>query len=268
MNSQKLLALDLDGTTMNDAGELSPETIQSLDLAREKNTLIGFVTGRARFELRSLEGYFPFTDFLITNNGAVTMDPRRDRIMHQKLIDPAEARMIMELCLANHYLLYVNAGMYWGVNFSNARVERFSNNIQYRPQLYTRAEETPLQEIDGFCILGAEGCQAVDDLILRHGFDMYTLNSQPEHYNILRNGVSKWAAVSIVVDELGIPAENIIAAGNYTNDIDMILHAGIGVAVQNATEDVKAAADYITTRTNNHNAIGEIISRFILESGD
>ena len=50
--------------------------------------------------------------------------------------------------------------------------------------------------------------------------------------------------------------------GDEANDISMIEAAGIGVAMQNAAAQVKAAADVITQRDNNHDAIAEVIDRF------
>ena len=61
---------------------------------------------------------------------------------------------------------------------------------------------------------------------------------------------------------LRIPVSDILAVGNYDNDIDMIRGAGVGVAVANALEHVRSAADYVTARTNNEDALVEIASVF------
>ena len=63
---------------------------------------------------------------------------------------------------------------------------------------------------------------------------------------------------------MGLPRERIIAAGDYNNDIEMIQNAGIGVAVANALPEVKAAADYVTQRDNDHDAVVEIVEKFLL----
>ena len=57
-----------------------------------------------------------------------------------------------------------------------------------------------------------------------------------------------------------------IAAGDYNNDLEMIQNAGVGVAVQNALPQVKAAADYVTPHDNNHDAVADIVEKFLLHS--
>ena len=65
---------------------------------------------------------------------------------------------------------------------------------------------------------------------------------------------------------LGIPVENTCAAGAEANDIEMLLAAGTGIAMVNSTDNAKAAADTVTEHDNNHDAIKEIIEKYILSS--
>jgi hypothetical protein len=63
---------------------------------------------------------------------------------------------------------------------------------------------------------------------------------------------------------MDIPVEQTIAAGDEGNDLSMIQAAGTGCAVANAQEVIRAAADYVTERDNNHSAVAEIVERFML----
>ena len=63
---------------------------------------------------------------------------------------------------------------------------------------------------------------------------------------------------------LGTPLENTVAAGDEANDVSMIQTAGTGVAMGNAVQAAKDAADYVTQRDNNHDGIAEVIERFLL----
>jgi Cof subfamily protein (haloacid dehalogenase superfamily) len=260
----KLLALDMDGTTVDDDGNLRPETIQSLDIARESGAKICFVTGRSEFEMTILADFFDHADYLIVGTGALTIDLRGYRTVFHEFIDPNEARTIVEFCLRNNYLLHAKSGKFWGVNLFDDSVKRFADFAGCDPVPYRSIEELPIEQIDSMCLYGSESHEAVLRLIREKGMNLYTLNSQLHYYDILRFGVSKWSAVKKVAAIYGIEDDQILAAGNYSNDIDMLRHAGIGVAVSNATDDAKAAADYITLASNNHNAVGEIVNRFIL----
>ena len=63
---------------------------------------------------------------------------------------------------------------------------------------------------------------------------------------------------------LGIPREEVMAIGDNSNDVPMIEAAGVGVAVANATDEAKAAADYVCEADNNAGAVAEAIERLVL----
>ncbi len=76
-------------------------------------------------------------------------------------------------------------------------------------------------------------------------------------------GVSKWNGIEILAKRLGIQHKDIITVGNYYNDIDMLQHAAVGIAVANSLEPVKEEADYVTQNDNNHDAVAEIIYKML-----
>jgi len=263
---QRLLALDLDGTTVDDRGFLLPETMQSLETARRNQTLVCFVTGRCEFEMTSVSSFLAYADFLCINNGSKVTDLRTNEVLLHKCVNALEARQVIELALNKGFLLHVKAGLFWGVNLFDATVQKFAEFAEQTPHVYRSPDEVPLNQIDGFSITSSHACHEIDKLIAQKGLDLYTLPSQVNYYDVMQNRINKWVAVSLVARHLNLPVKNIIAVGDYTNDIEMIRGAGIGIAVQNANEDAKAAADYISSRTNNHNAIGEIVAKFILQN--
>ena len=60
------------------------------------------------------------------------------------------------------------------------------------------------------------------------------------------------------------PIENTIAVGDAENDIPMLEAAGLGVAMKNASEEIKKHADYITELDNNQGGVGEVIRKYML----
>lgn len=84
------------------------------------------------------------------------------------------------------------------------------------------------------------------------------------YLEVVPKGVNKGAAIHHLSEILGVPMENTVAAGDNMNDIAMIKEAYVGVAVANAVEAAKEAADYITVLDNNEGAVAEIIEKFIL----
>lgn len=88
--------------------------------------------------------------------------------------------------------------------------------------------------------------------------------SQPMYLEHVAPGVSKGRAVVMLCEKLGIPLKDAVAAGDEQNDLSMIEAAGIGVVMKNAAADIRAHADYVTEKDNNHNGIAEVIHRFML----
>ena len=80
----------------------------------------------------------------------------------------------------------------------------------------------------------------------------------------IKKGTGKGDGVLKLAKLRGISVEDIVTVGDERNDISMIEAAGTGVAVANAREELKAIADYITEKDNNHGAIAEVINKFIL----
>ena len=75
---------------------------------------------------------------------------------------------------------------------------------------------------------------------------------------------TKGSAISYLCNFLNIPIKNTIAVGDERNDISMLEAAQLGVAVKNAKEEVKSAAELVTENDNNHDAIAEIIEKYML----
>jgi hydroxymethylpyrimidine pyrophosphatase-like HAD family hydrolase len=88
-------------------------------------------------------------------------------------------------------------------------------------------------------------------------------NYQGHILEILHPAVSKWRALEQFAAQEGIRPEEIIAVGDDYNDLEMIRHAGLGIAMGNAIAAVKAAADYVTG-SNAEDGLVRALERFIL----
>src|SRR5699024_1719951 len=88
-------------------------------------------------------------------------------------------------------------------------------------------------------------------------------NSSPTNIEINAAGVNKSAAIAIVGERLGIDMSQVMAMGDSLNDIKMIKHAGLGIAMKNAQEEVINAADWVTT-TNDEHGVAIAIEKWIL----
>ena len=79
----------------------------------------------------------------------------------------------------------------------------------------------------------------------------------------MEKGISKGTSLNQLIQILGIEREEVIAMGDSYNDLEMIEFAGLGVAMGNANDDIKAAADYVTD-TNMNDGVAKVVEEFIL----
>jgi len=93
----------------------------------------------------------------------------------------------------------------------------------------------------------------------------HTIRSQPILFEILPKGVNKASGLKALAEHLGIPREQIMAIGDENNDIEMIEYAGLGVAMGNAPDSIKALAD-VTTTSNEEDGVATAIKRYVLQA--
>jgi hypothetical protein len=93
------------------------------------------------------------------------------------------------------------------------------------------------------------------------------INDEGAFLEILSPGNSKWRALSVLIAQEGLVPEQIIAIGDEINDLEMVRHAGLGVAMGNAIPAVKAVANYIT-RPNEEDGVAHVVERFLLKEAE
>jgi hypothetical protein len=118
------------------------------------------------------------------------------------------------------------------------------------------AERGPLEELNGHL-------ERAFGAAIRHQV-MNNTNAEGAFLEILTPGNSKWRALSRLLDLEGIAAEQVIAIGDEINDLEMIRHAGVGVAMGNAIPAIKAVADYVT-RSNEEDGVAHVVEQFVLK---
>jgi Cof subfamily protein (haloacid dehalogenase superfamily) len=89
------------------------------------------------------------------------------------------------------------------------------------------------------------------------------MRSAPFFLEVTRKNVNKGNALAKLVEQLGLTAANVMAIGDQGNDLSMIEYAGTGVAMGNAIDSVKTAAQHITT-DNDHDGVAQAIEKLAL----
>lgn len=249
MGEYKLLALDMDGTLLNDEQMISDENRDWIHKALDAGVTVCFSTGRG------FQSALPFAELLGLDTPMITVNGseiwRKPHVLHHRtLMNPADVERMHKLAL--HY----GEPWYWAYSVEGI----FNKEKWISPESgYDRYHWLKF----GFYTENDFTRNAIREELESWGAFEIT-NSSP--YNLEMNplGVSKATAVRELCSLLGIEMSQAIAVGDSLNDIAAIREAGLGVAMGNAQAAVKEAADAVTL-TNNEHGVAEVIRKFIFD---
>jgi Cof subfamily protein (haloacid dehalogenase superfamily) len=91
--------------------------------------------------------------------------------------------------------------------------------------------------------------------------------TRPNLLEFMPKGVTKAFGLSVLGERLGITPQEMMALGDEANDLSMITYAGMGVAMENATDGVKSAANFVT-KTNQADGVAHAIQKFVFDGSD
>lgn len=274
----KMIGLDLDGTVLTDKKELTPRTIKAIEQAIRVGVIVLVATGRPWMgipeELRS----FPGMRYALTSNGARVIDTETGKVIEECLLSPELAKKTLEICGKYDTLLEVYFdGQGYGQREKMERVERYHKN----PNMweYTRKTRIPVEDVFGLVERENRGLDKVQALFadmderrlaweeLETVEGLEPVGSLKYNIEVNAAGVNKGTGLVNLGKILGIRREEIMACGDGDNDTIMLREVGFGVAMANAEEQVKEAADYITL-SNEEDGVAEAIEKFVLGGGE
>ncbi|GAC1613779.1 MAG: Cof-type HAD-IIB family hydrolase [Ktedonobacteraceae bacterium] len=261
----RLLAIDLDGTLLSPEKLITPRTRQLLCQISEKGVAIVIATGQTAQVLSAVCADLPLTAPQIIENGAVVVDLRSGRILHEKLIPHEQILPTLEVLrsFGLYRAYHTHERVY--VDFDTPRARRW-----YRPPVQPVIEVEDVVSLYPQTCIKVAGIGAAEMLRgqrreLEHIFagKLYVTQSSFDILEFLHPNVSKGNALSVIAAELGIGPEEVMAIGDNHNDIGMMRFAGLGVAMGNAHDEIKEAADFVTL-SNAEEGVALAIEKLIL----
>lgn len=275
----KLIFIDLDGTLLNDAKEISEENIKWLNRAyKEKGIITIITTGRELELVKNLYKKYncSFGDYVIASDGAIIKNIKTGEYINKEILNLDKVKKLREIYL-NEDLDFI---MIYGEENEYMERKEQKNKVQ-KEQIYidnivellenNKAIEATL------CIMGGEEeklnkaikeVEKIDTLdhtpiceYIRKGNG---IDIREYYFDVMKKGVNKKNAVKKVIDKFGVNHDEIIVIGDGGNDLPMFKYAKLKIAMENGSDSLKQKADYITD-TNNNDGVAKAIKKFIFE---
>lgn len=266
----KILASDLDGTLLNNNSEVSPENWAAIEKMQKMGVHFVPTSGRSFEEMPQVLRESQWIRYYIGSNGATIYDKHTGKSW--ELAIPTDVgRMALDkfysypVCMMLHAdtRSYVeesthNADYYASFHMNQTWLDYALSMEKPIPDLKKFAYEIPA--IQSFCVF----FKNMEDLLECKAFlekDGRLLVAQSDPYNleVFASHAGKGNALWLLADVLGVPREATIGVGDSTNDMTLVQSAGLGLAMENAVPELKAAADEIICSNQEHSA------RYILE---
>lgn len=272
LTGKVLFFSDIDDTLVNTDKTLCEENRIAIEAFLSKGNLFVISTGRAltgACNLLKKLGLYGKENLLVSSsNGAIVYDTFREKELLRR---PIPLDLVVEAFdLARDFGIFIQTytdtsviaetdceSLQKYVSIQNLPVEICDNirtaNIAPPPKLlcldYAHPEKiTQFREFFQERMAGRLDCFQSNAWLLE----------------IVFPGVNKGSSLRFIAEQNNIPIDHTISAGDAENDLPMIIEAGIGCAMKNADEALKAKADYVTEHDNNHAGVAEILYRFCL----
>ena len=263
----RLCYFDVDETLAVPGRGIPDELLPVLERCRGAGVRLSLATGRKYDSALPYAQAIGANAPLILYNGARIQEPGDGAILFDRKLDLKEAIAGLELVKKHglHVNLYLEDVIYIEQETEVSRESAQKDGVIQKPVgdlvKFLKSEPTKL------LIIGpGEKLVALWADYDKQPHESVVVRSEPTYLEILPAGVSKGAALRRVAEITGVALEEIAAFGDSNNDIEMLRAAGLGVAVGNALDNVKAEADYVAAADNGLGVAEGLIGKVLEES--
>lgn len=268
----KAIFLDLDGTLLNDAREITEGNRAAIRKALDGGHKIIICTGRATVSAKEQARKLGIDGpgcYLIAFNGGVLYDMGQDCIMERSAIPMDLVKAIFREAEVRkiHIQTFDDEQVIVEPRCDDEFLDRYCAKVNMDFSIIDRIDRlkqppAKMLLIDYYDQTAEENFRK--DILAKYGDRLNSFFSCKEYIEIIPKTCGKGLALRRLAEILEIPVEDTIGVGDEANDLTMVEAAGLGVCMANGIPEVKAAADYITERDNNHDGVAEVIEKFVL----
>ncbi|WP_277121632.1 Cof-type HAD-IIB family hydrolase [Bacteroides ndongoniae] len=266
----KLLVLDVDGTLLNDAKEITKRTLSALLKIQQMGVRVVLASGRPSYGLMKVAKTLElgnYGGFILSYNGCQIINAQNGEILFERRINPEMLPYLEKKARKNGFALFTYHDNLILTN--NSDDEHVLDEAELNDLVVIEEEEfsTAIDFAPCKCMLVSDDEAALVALEehwkkrLSGVLDVF--RSEPFFLEVVPCSVDKANTLGALLEHLGVKREEVMVIGDGTCDVAMLQLAGMGVAMGQAPDSVKACADYITA-SNEEDGVAAAVEKMIL----
>jgi len=258
----RLVAVDLDGTLLNDSKDVSDRTIRAFAGLPERGVKVVIASARPPRSVRHIYKLLNLDTWTINYNGALIWDePRQTPVFHRPLAKGVARRIIDDArFLFAHVQVTCEILDKWYTDRYDPAITTETGRL-FKPDVIAPLDTFANAQITKLLLLADPQTISTLEFALAQAHsgpgapeneDVTVLRTDDNLIQIMDRRVSKATALQIVAHHYGVEMENVLALGDAPNDVAMLQVAGVAVAMDNAHPLVKRVAHWVAPSNNDH----------------
>jgi Cof subfamily protein (haloacid dehalogenase superfamily) len=256
----RAIFIDMDGTLLKSSNYISGRNMEAIKMLINQGVKVFLATGRHYEVTAPYHKEIGLRTPMICLNGAAIHDAETGRGMQMKTVRLNEERFHHLTAESPcNVMIHTANGLY--CKEINEEIDYWTKIGEVPPQYVGDLRQANYQDVLKYSVRTGAPSPKVSALFKKEA-EVIDWN---DGFELLAPNVSKWSAIKNLLNEYRISPNDVAAIGDGPNDIDMLRHVGIGVAMENASEKVKATANFVTGHHEN-DGVAEFIERYLLHS--
>lgn len=242
--SYQVVFFDIDFTLVNKEKEIPQDTIEAIDKLKKSGIIVAIATGRPPYMFDPIAKKLGIETFVSINGSLVI---HKGKVIHRHIFEKEALAELEEQAAKNgHALSYFAAEGSFSNQPELPYILECFKELKYPPPAYhpTAWKEFDIFQALVYCTQQEEHLYQPLEAFRFVRWHEYSMDGIP-------HGSSKAKGIEVLLDHLGIDRSKAVAFGDGLNDREMLSYVGMGVAMGNAHEELKAHADFITNSVDN-----------------
>ena len=250
----QLVAVDLDGTLLNEKKQVSKATLRALACLPGQGVRVVIASARPPRSVRTIYSLLKLDTWQINYNGALIWDEPTGSVVHHEPMEPTLVLSMIERARDMFEEVSVSCEILdrWYTDRAEQAYQTETGRL-FRPDLVAPVEDFCREPVTKGLMLGEPRMiSRLEQLLIEEYPQVNIVRSEPELLQIMSAKADKGVALRRVAAHYNIAMENAMAIGDAANDIEMLKAVGVGIAMDNAHPLVKRVAKWVAPSNNDH----------------